>query len=152
MKPSTMENKVQKQDKSHIRKFLVKAQHIIQNKASINNRNSMRNKLQKVAVLLIWLGIWEMVHVGVGKAVLVPSPFDTLKTLGAMMKDTLFYQQVMATFGRVVVGVGLSLGLGFILAGLSYRYTFFEFFSSAYGEFYEGYTYYGDYYINALMV
>ena len=95
---------------------------------SVNFKVLKRRNLQKVAILLIWFVLWEVFHVIVGKAVLVPSPFDTIKTLGAMMYEVTFYQQILATFGRVLAGVGISLGLGFILAGLSYKYHFIQLF------------------------
>lgn len=87
---------------------------------------SLENRLREIVVLIVWLGIWQIVHLGVGKAVLVPSPLDTLKILWMMMGDQTFYQHIIATFGRVIAGVGVSLSLGFILAGLSYWKPFIQ--------------------------
>ncbi|MBE6024477.1 MAG: ABC transporter permease subunit [Cellulosilyticum sp.] len=88
--------------------------------------STMHAKWQKGFVLCIWIVIWELVYLGVGKAVLVPSPFDTIKTLGQMMMQPSFYRHIVATFGRVLAGVGLSLSLGFALAGFSYKVAFIE--------------------------
>lgn len=83
-------------------------------------------KRYKLVILIFWLVLWQILYFIVGKAVLVPSPFDTLITLWSMLQEKIFYQHIGFTFTRVVVGVGLSLILGMGFAGLSYRYTWFE--------------------------
>ena len=80
----------------------------------------------KIIVILFWIILWQIVYLIVGKAVLVPSPLDTLTALWQMLHEVSFYGHILATFGRVIVGVGISLGLGLILSGLSYKVAFIE--------------------------
>ncbi len=88
--------------------------------------STMENRIQKVVVLLFWLGLWQILYLGVGKTVLVPSPLDTIKTLWQMLGEISFYKQILATFGRVLAGVGISLSLGLILSALSYKNNFIK--------------------------
>lgn len=82
--------------------------------------STMETRLKKLVVLGVWVILWQLIYLWVGKAVLVPSPFETLKMLGTMLKDFTFYHHIGATFARVLIGVSLSLGLGLISASLSY--------------------------------
>lgn len=83
-------------------------------------------KIQKVAVIVFWLTIWQIGYYLVGKDVLVPSPFHTLMTLLEMMEEKKFYLQVAWTLERVAVGVGISTCLGFVTAFISYKVRWVE--------------------------
>lgn len=68
----------------------------------------------------IWLILWQVIYLIVGKEVLVPSPFATFKTLINMMTTKVFYFHLFHTLIRIINGVGISLALAFLLALGSY--------------------------------
>lgn len=82
--------------------------------------STMVNKLRSACMILIWLIVWQILYLKVGKEVLIPSPFHTLEELVSMLQVPKFYLQIMYTLERVIVGVGLSLALGLITALFSY--------------------------------
>ena len=67
-----------------------------------------------------------MVYMGVGKALLVPSPFVTFRTLIGMLGHSNFYYQIGATLLRVIIGIVISVLGGSITAFLSYKCYFFR--------------------------
>lgn len=79
---------------------------------------------QKVVVLLFWISLWQILYLIVGKAVLVPSPLDTIRCLWNMVQEKDFYLHILFTLERVLIGVGLSLVLGMLFATLSYKMQF----------------------------
>lgn len=70
-------------------------------------------------MILIWLFLWQILYLKVGKEVLIPSPLHTLEQLKEMLQEPKFYLQIAYTFKRVIIGVGLSLIIGVITAFLS---------------------------------
>lgn len=74
------------------------------------------------AILMFWLGVWQVVHIGIGRDVYVPSPFVVFETLFHLIKEKNFWLIVYHSMYRVAVGVmfsfifGVALG---ILSGLS---------------------------------
>lgn len=83
-------------------------------------RSITANRKVRALAILSWLAIWEIGYLLVGKEVLIPSPFHTLQTLLGMMKEESFYLHILATFKRVLMGVGLSLALGILTAVLGF--------------------------------
>jgi len=71
--------------------------------------------LKKVLIALFWIAMWELAYRIIGRDLYVPSPFSVLNALGQMVQDTKFWQTVMYSLLRVLVGLGLSLVLGTIL-------------------------------------
>lgn len=82
--------------------------------------STMARRLRSACMILIWILLWQMLYLKVGKEVLVPSPLHTLEELGSMLQETKFYLQIAYTLERVIIGVSLSLALGLITAFLSY--------------------------------
>lgn len=82
--------------------------------------STMARRLRSTCMILIWILLWQMLYLKVGKEVLVPSPLHTLEELGSMLQESKFYLQIAYTLERVIIGVSLSLALGLITAFLSY--------------------------------
>lgn len=78
------------------------------------------NRLRSIGIIIIWILIWQGIHMYVGKDILVPSPFNTIKALSEMIIAKEFYINVLATIYRVCIGIALSFGLGLVTAVLSY--------------------------------
>ena len=74
---------------------------------------------KKVAILLIWLAIWQVAHWYVGKDILVPSPFATFDAALTLLTKGTFYQHVFYTLYRVCMGILISLGLGILTGTLA---------------------------------
>lgn len=77
------------------------------------------SKLRSACMILVWIFLWQILYLKVGKEVLIPSPLHTLSQLKEMLQEVKFYWQIAYTFKRVIVGVCLSLMLGVITAYLS---------------------------------
>lgn len=77
-------------------------------------------------ILSIWIILWEYMYYVVGKDILIPSPYATLKRLIEMMTEADFYYNVLLTFYRVGVGVAISSLLGILTGLLAYSIRFFE--------------------------
>lgn len=82
--------------------------------------STMARRLRSACMILIWILLWQMLYLKVGKEVLVPSPLHTLEELESMLQESKFYLQIAYTLERVIIGVSLSLALGLITAFLSY--------------------------------
>lgn len=87
-------------------------------------------KRSTIGVSLIWIVIWQCAYVGIGSALLLPSPIQTVSALGKLVMTPEFYINVGVTFGRVGMGILLSMVLGIVTALLAYYMkwveTFFE--------------------------
>ena len=79
------------------------------------------NKIgRKFFVLFLWLMVWQLVYMIVGKDILVPSPFKTMIGLIELLRQPNFYSDVGVTFYRVFMGIFLSFGLGLLTAVAAY--------------------------------
>jgi len=64
-----------------------------------------------IASILLFISCWDVGNQVYGNLVL-PSPLETFKTLGAMLKDPAVWEQIDITLYRAAVGFGISLLLG----------------------------------------
>ena len=83
----------------------------------------MTDMKRKLLIILIWLLIWQGVAWLVHNPVLIAGPWDTLKALVTLAGTAEFYQTVGWSLLRILLGILLGTGAGFILAYLSHRYT-----------------------------
>lgn len=81
---------------------------------------SSKKILQQAIIISIWLCIWQLLYVYIGKAVLVPSPFSTFQTLMDMVVEPEFYLHILFTLYRVIIGVGISFGVAFVTSIVAY--------------------------------
>lgn len=75
---------------------------------------------------IFWLGVWQLCaflvdrHLsGKGNELLLPYPTTVFSTLVEQAGQALFWQSILATLLRVVLGLGLGIALGAILAFLT---------------------------------
>lgn len=73
-------------------------------------------KIRYIVIAIIWLGIWQAIYKGVGKEILIPSPFNTAKTLIHMLGEKNLYLDIGVTFYRVIWGIGISFFIGMLTA------------------------------------
>ena len=84
------------------------------------------SKLQKLLIYGIWLSLWQLLYLCIGKEVLVPSPMHTLTKLLEMMCTTDFYLQIGGTLYRVGMGMSISFILATMSAYIAYKHLFFR--------------------------
>lgn len=77
---------------------------------------------------IFWLGVWQLCaflvdrHLsGKGNELLLPYPATVLSALLEQGGQALFWQSILATLLRVVLGLGLGVALGAVLAFLTCR-------------------------------
>ena len=88
------------------------------------------DRLDRALSLLLppafWLGVWQLCaflvdrHLsGKGNELLLPYPTTVFSTLVEQAGQALFWQSILATLLRVVLGLGLGIALGAVLAFLT---------------------------------
>ena len=76
-----------------------------------------RNKLSKLAILVFWLIIWEILALIVNQTIFLPSPIDCIVELVKLLPTIEFWTDIGASFLRMLIGLVISLTVGF---GLGY--------------------------------
>lgn len=69
----------------------------------------------------IWLLIWQVLYLMVGKAVLVPSPMSVLRRLGVLCIQVDFWRHIGASLLRILIGYLCALLAGSLLGLLTAR-------------------------------
>ena len=83
----------------------------------------MRRIVKPLIIALLWLGIWEALHLIVGLEVLLPSPAATIRQLIALCGEFAFWQSIVFSMGRVLLGLCLGIFVGIIMAIITSAYS-----------------------------
>ena len=78
--------------------------------------------IRKSLILVFWLFIWEICSLILSNSILLPSPFEVLKSLIFYMGKAYFWKCVFESVVRVIIGISVSIILGIIVgifAGLN---------------------------------
>ncbi|MEY8000642.1 ABC transporter permease [Clostridium sp. Mt-5] len=78
--------------------------------------------IKKLFILIFWLSIWEFCSIFINNSLLLPSPFEVIKTLFVLMKEAYFWKSVFSSIIRVISGILISVIVGIVLgvaAGLN---------------------------------
>ena len=85
-----------------------------------SRRGSWPARLGRAALpLAFWLLVWQLAAQAVGKALLLPGPGDTLRTLLVLAGTGAFWQTALASLGRILLGFGAGVAAGSALAVLT---------------------------------
>ena len=85
-------------------------------------------KLQKIIIPpAIWLGVWQLAALWVGRDLLLPSPLSVVRSLAALAATGNFWLAAIASLGRIFGGLALGCFLGGLLAALTYRFRWGEY-------------------------
>lgn len=76
----------------------------------------------RILPILFWLGVWQLVSMGVGQPILLVSPLTALVTLLRLMGTMDFYLSIALSFGRILLGFSLAACAGVILGTLAFRF------------------------------
>jgi len=77
--------------------------------------NEAKNLIKNIAVILLWLAVWQIAYIIIGRDVLFASPADTLKALIELCTSLVFYKTIAQSFLRIVVGFFIGSTIGIIL-------------------------------------
>lgn len=69
-----------------------------------------------VLPLVLWLGLWQLLSVRVGLALLLPSPLEVLAALGQLCPTALFWRSALVTLCRIFLGGALGVLVGAAVA------------------------------------
>ena len=86
---------------------------------SSQKKYSAKNLLAKVAVVLIWLLLWQFAFMSVGSSLLIPSPLQVSKRLCSLIVTQEFWITVLISFVRIMGGFILGIVFGVLLAVLT---------------------------------
>ncbi len=85
-----------------------------------------KNFVISVFIALFWLSVWQLLSLIVNKAVLLPSPIATAKTLFTMIQTGSFWLSCVYTFGRIALGFLAGAVSGTIIGFLCFRWSIFK--------------------------
>lgn len=75
-----------------------------------------------IAAILFWLAAWQIYSDMLGQEILMVSPVSVVKTLFALMMEPIFWQSVISSCIRILLGFWSGAVLGVVLAVLGYRF------------------------------
>ena len=85
----------------------------------------MKSKLKKAAILIaalvFWIGVWYLAAKMIGKSLILPTPEKVFLRLWELMGTASFYEILLFSLLRVILGFAISLFLGFFLGVLSFH-------------------------------
>lgn len=70
-------------------------------------------------ISLFWIGIWQIIHMIIGRDIYVPSPFSVFLTLRELIVLPVFWKTIAFSIYRVLIGLSLSVVLGVIVGIIS---------------------------------
>ena len=86
---------------------------------SYNKRNT---SIVKALAIAFWLIVWQLMSMYVGQEILLVSPVSTCKAFLQLCGNEKYYQAILGSFGRILLGFSLGTLLGLALAALSYAF------------------------------
>mgnify|MGYP002732592736 CR=1 FL=1 len=82
-------------------------------------RPRLKNLCLALAVGALWIALWQLAAMGVGSALLLPGPYDTLETLLRLMQTGAFWKTVATTLLRIGAGYLLGAFIGTVIGVLT---------------------------------
>lgn len=90
----------------------------------------MQNKgkiyVKKFIILLFWLGVWQILAMGVDNVLLVVTPLQALRALFIQAGQAEFWRSAFGSMWRIALGFLLGAVLALFLAAVSYCYKITE--------------------------
>lgn len=86
-------------------------------------KNSKKSVLmKKIAIVAVWLMIWQAASMLTGLAFLLPGPVTVFLTLGKMLCTAEYYRTVLCSLCKIGSGFLLALAAGLVFGGLAGAY------------------------------
>lgn len=96
------------------------------NPISIMMQNKGKIYVKKFIILLFWLGVWQILAMGVDNVLLVVTPLQALRALFIQAGQAEFWRSAFGSMWRIALGFLLGAVLALFLAAVSYRYKITE--------------------------
>lgn len=93
---------------------------------SIMKKIDFKKILKFAAILLLWLGVWQLAAAAVGKELLVPYPSAAFKVFIELAKTSEFWYAVINSMLRIILGFLSGVIIGIIGGVLSARFSLFN--------------------------
>ncbi len=81
---------------------------------------------RKIIIIFIWILIWQIAAWIIRNPVVFAGPWETLQALGRLLTDKEFYPTICNTMLRILLGMVLGTGLGFLLAYTAKQVSFLQ--------------------------
>ncbi len=88
-------------------------------------RGALAVLLERAAVCIFWLGVWQVASQLVNMSILLPSPYAVLLRLAGLVTGRGFWISVFNSLTRILAGFFFALVAGTLFACLSARFRFF---------------------------
>ncbi len=73
----------------------------------------IQNRMFLFMLSILLLGIvWELLSIWIGSSLIIPSPVQVIQTLFALFQSPQIWNALLSTFGKGLLGMVISLGLG----------------------------------------
>ena len=82
---------------------------------TIRGNKKIQRRIQRILIIGFWLLIWWLISRALNREIYLPSPGATLEAVLRLSIRAKFWQSILMTFLRVVLGFSLSCLLGIIL-------------------------------------
>ncbi|MDQ2085232.1 ABC transporter permease subunit [Herbivorax sp. ANBcel31] len=82
----------------------------------MKDKNSL---IKKIFIFVFWIGIWQIIHLIIGRDIYVPSPLSVFIRLSELIFLKTFWISVANSIYRVVLGIFLSILIGALTAVIS---------------------------------
>ena len=89
-------------------------------------QNKGKRYVKKLIILLFWLGVWQILAMGVDNVLLVVTPLQALRALFIQAGQAEFWRSAFGSMWRIALGFFLGAVLALFLAAVSYRYKITE--------------------------
>mgnify|MGYP004592925957 CR=1 FL=1 len=89
-------------------------------------QNKGKRYVKKFIILLFWLGVWQILAMGVDNVLLVVTPLQALRALLIQAGQAEFWRSAFGSMWRIALGFLLGAVLALFLAAVSYRYKITE--------------------------
>ena len=90
----------------------------------MDKKRVLNNIVAPIAGLALFILIWYLIAVSIGKSIILPTPIETLREFFALFADGAFYLAVGSTLGRTLLGFVIAFALASLFAFLSSRSAF----------------------------
>lgn len=84
-------------------------------------RSITKDKLLKIFAIIFWICIWQIVCFFVQNNLLLPSPIEVIRRLGALIMYTKFWGTIANSFLRILTGFFIGASVGVIAAIASWK-------------------------------
>ena len=81
---------------------------------------------RKLVAICFWLMVWELANLRIGNELILPSPIAVLKTLFVLIWTMDFWKTILFSSLRIIIGFGIALLSGTLIAIIAYRYRLVE--------------------------